>query len=275
MEGFSSKRVASRQGRELKINLRDFSGAQARRAVYTGAMRLGAHAHDWPSLVLHVLGGYRERNESGEMTIARPAAVLHPRQIGHEEIFEDGGAEFVILQFDPHWLGLRGKAADLGAARCWTYGVTAGLVRTLARAWSNPALSEQDLRRITAAFLETAMRHSETKCPRWLSHVELALSQANPPTTTALARKLDMHEAWLARAYRVATGEGLQETLRRRKAERAIKLLRSSGSPLAEIAFTAGFCDQSHMNRVVLEFTGRTPCEIRHEAQRSAHNELH
>jgi len=83
-----------------------------------------------------------------------------------------------------------------------------------------------------------------------------------------IARRLDLHPAWLARAYRHATGEGLHETVRRRRVEQACILLRRSDRPLAEIALAAGFCDQSHMNRGFRATLGRTPAQVRAEQHR-------
>jgi AraC family transcriptional regulator len=91
------------------------------------------------------------------------------------------------------------------------------------------------------------------------------LSVAEPPSTLDLARRLDLHPAWLARAYRHFSGEGLAETARRHRVEQASALLRRTDLPLADIAHSAGFCDQSHMNRCFAAVLGRTPARVRTE----------
>jgi transcriptional regulator GlxA family with amidase domain len=48
--------------------------------------------------------------------------------------------------------------------------------------------------------------------------------------------------------------------------ERAALMLRGSDAPLAQVALECGFCDQSHMNRVFGAVLGRTPLEVRREA---------
>jgi transcriptional regulator GlxA family with amidase domain len=85
------------------------------------------------------------------------------------------------------------------------------------------------------------------------------------PSTQELARELGMPAGWLAEAYRAAAGEGLRDTVRRRRVELATGLLRHSNRAGADIAATAGFCDQSHMIRALRTVLGRGPTQIRAE----------
>jgi AraC family transcriptional regulator len=81
-----------------------------------------------------------------------------------------------------------------------------------------------------------------------------------------IARRVERHPAWVARAYRAWRGEGMGERVRRRRVERATLRLRMSEAPLADVAAECGFCDQSHMNRSFRAVLGRTPLEVRREA---------
>lgn len=58
----------------------------------------------------------------------------------------------------------------------------------------------------------------------------------------------------------------MRATVRRRQAEQAMRMLRDTVVSLAEIAQAAGFCDQSHMHRVIRSLGGRTPVQVRAEA---------
>jgi AraC family transcriptional regulator len=86
-------------------------------------------------------------------------------------------------------------------------------------------------------------------------------------STAEVARRLDLHPAYVAHAYRYAAGEGIGEAARRRRVERASKMLRRTPMPLAEIAIAAGFCDQSHMSRCFAAVLGRTPLTVGQERQ--------
>lgn len=79
----------------------------------------------------------------------------------------------------------------------------------------------------------------------------------------SVARRLNLHPAWLARAYLHAAGESIQATSRRHKVERALALIRSTSLSLAQIAADVGFCDQSHMIRCFHAVIGRAPSAVR------------
>jgi AraC family transcriptional regulator len=231
-------------------------------------MRLEAHRHDWPCLALPLLGRYREINEAGEAIVDGPAAVLHGAGSEHAEVFGDTGAEVLILTFDPAWLSPAGERRRIEGARSWTAGAIAACGRGLADAWLCPRQGEADLARLTADFIRNALSAGpEPAPPAWLGEVERALGNEGSNRSPAIAGRLDLHRAWVARAFRAARGEGLREAVRRKRVERALPLLRRTDLPLAEVAAEAGFCDQSHMNRAVRALTGRTPTEIRREGR--------
>jgi transcriptional regulator GlxA family with amidase domain len=87
-----------------------------------------------------------------------------------------------------------------------------------------------------------------------------------------LARQVERHPSWLGTAYRAATGEGPMETAARFRVERAARLLRETRNWCAHIAHEAGFCDQSHMNRMFRRMLGRSPSEVRND--RAAFREI-
>jgi transcriptional regulator GlxA family with amidase domain len=60
-------------------------------------------------------------------------------------------------------------------------------------------------------------------------------------------------------------GEGLLDAAARFRVEHAARELRETELPLADIAFNAGFCDQSHMIRTFRRILGRLPSDVRNE----------
>lgn len=254
--------------RGLELDLRILPGAKAARMLHPGHQSIDEHRHDWPWLSLHVLGAYTEEFDGGHVRFAGPSVVLHPAGGSHANRISGIGLETVSIQFDPAWLRPLGLDLVLDRTRHWTGGKVALASRALAGVWARPNASEVTLAAATAQFLSHALRCGDEARPRWLDHVSHALDDDMPAPTGDLARKLDLHPAWLARAYRRAVGEGLSETLRRKRVERAVAMLRESDCPPAQIAVAAGFCDQSHMGRGFRAVIGRTPSEVRSEGAR-------
>jgi AraC family transcriptional regulator len=66
-----------------------------------------------------------------------------------------------------------------------------------------------------------------------------------------------------AKAFTNSTGVPPHRWLIQRRVDRAKDLMRAAITPLAEVAFACGFCDQSHFTRVFSKATGTTPSEWR------------
>ena len=247
----------------LEIDLHRFAGVRALRVVHPDVQTISEHRHDWTYIGLHALGRYREVYDGGVADMSGPSAVLHPAGRPHADLVGAEGLETVTIEFDSTWLRLHGFDHPLDRSRVWRGGAVALAARRLARAIRSARATEADLGRATATFLHAAFAAKAKPDFNWLELVENELAQLRP--TIAIARRLDLHPAWLARAYRAATGEGLHETARRKRVERACGLLRRTRQPLAEIALASGFCDQGHMNRCFRAVVGRTPLAVRGE----------
>ncbi len=131
--------------------------------------------------------------------------------------------------------------------------------RDLATRWMSEQISDAELSRATSSFLIGAFGCPTTVTPAWLNHVCDKLAAEKPPSTTDLAAELGLNPHWLRQAYRAAVGEGMGETVRRRRVEAATVLLRGTTLPAAEIAAAAGFSDQSHMTRMFTRRYGFPP----------------
>jgi len=255
-----------------KVDL-DFTGAVIEEARHPGAVisrvmhppgqTIETHAHDWPMLALYRIGSYREFGDDGVIAFDGPSVVFQPAGVAHADEIGARGLETVSMTFDPAWLD-RDVRAALPKHTLWRSGGAAGAAAgRLIRVW----LSGDDakLRVETSRFVAAVIASpAQTTRPSWGEHAEAAIDEEAP--TEHLARTLDLHPAWLARAYRSWRGEGIGETARRRRVERAVLRLRGSAAALAEIAAECGFCDQSHMNRAFRAVLGRTPLEVRREA---------
>lgn len=250
------------------VDLRRFAGATVTRIMHPPGQRIEAHEHDWPVLALYRAGAYRETSEDGAVDLDGPSVVFHPAGAGHSDDVGEVGLETLSISFDPNWLDADARRV-LPTRSVWRVGGAAALAsRALARTWLSPKATEAALKFAIAQFALEVFTHDAPQQvrPAWLDRVDAALAHQAKSART-IAADLAKHPAWVARAYRAWRGEGFRETLRRRRVERAINLLRFGALPLAAIASDCGFCDQSHMNRCFGAVLGRGPLDVRGEAQ--------
>lgn len=249
----------------LEIELHRYSGARVLRVVHPGRQQIDEHRHGWAYIGIYTAGHYREQYDGGEADMRGPCAVLHPAGRPHADIVHESGLETLTIEFDPSWLRLYGFTRALDCSRVWSGGATGLSSRRLAGLLISPTATEHQVGQATADFLARAMMSEPAGAPAWLGDARHWLTGEDHVSTHDLARRLDLHPAYMAQAYRQATGEGIGETLRRRRVEMASSMLRGTTLPLADIAAASGFCDQSHMNRCFAVVLGRTPLRIRHE----------
>ena len=101
--------------------------------------------------------------------------------------------------------------------------------------------------------------------PRWFKRVcEILHARFTEPLTlNLLASAVDLHPVYLASAFRRYGGCGVGEYLRRLRVEEACRRLAATSEPLAEIALSAGFSDQSHLTRHFKNQLSMTPAAYR------------
>jgi AraC family transcriptional regulator len=192
---------------------------------------------------------------------------LHPAGQSHANQIHDSGLDCLSIRFDPHWLSSFGFSFKLERSKIWQGGEIPLRGRQLFKHWARKDVPESALAGATASFIEFAINRPPVRQPPWMERVLEAVGDPEPRFTSVLARELGLHPAWLARSYRQRSGEGLASTKCRLRLEAAAALLRESDEPLSQIAVATGFCDQSHMARVCLSLTGKTPLQLRTEVR--------
>ena len=242
--------------------VRSFSGASVRRVIDRSHVQVPEHDHDWPVLSLFVIGSYLNETEIGQRFISGPSAVFYRAGAAHRNTVAAVGFEQIEIEFDPTWLRLQ-LLPTLPVVR-WIGGRTGAEARYLVHACEAES-SEDRLRVALQRFLESANLQPKRESAGWVGTITRRLRENTTLKVSDLAREVGRHPSWMGSAYRRATGEGLQETAARFRVERATCLLRETDQPYASIAFEAGFCDQSHMNRTFRRVLGRSPAAVRQD----------
>lgn len=101
--------------------------------------------------------------------------------------------------------------------------------------------------------------------PSWLDDVvDLARRQQSLRTIAAIVGR---HSSHIAREFRRHEGVSVGEFSRRCRLELAARTLSGDSASIADVAFAAGFCDQSHFTNAFRRVFGVTPAAYRQSAR--------
>jgi AraC family transcriptional regulator len=101
--------------------------------------------------------------------------------------------------------------------------------------------------------------------PHWLKHAtEIVESRfLERLSLTEIASQVGVHYVHLSRQFHKYNRCTVGELIRRRRVQYASYLLAHSRTPLAEIALTCGFSDQSHLSFLFKRYMGLSPSKFR------------
>jgi AraC family transcriptional regulator len=144
-----------------------------------------------------------------------------------------------------------------------------GLVRAIARecvAWDEGSaiLAEGLCLELIEAVANPRSSH-RGGIPRWLTRAQEMLTDrcVEPLTIAEVAGEVGVHPAHLARSFTRFFRRSPGEHVRRSRVARAAALLLDTELPLAEIALSCGFVDQSHLTNVFRRYRSVTPAAFR------------
>ena len=92
---------------------------------------------------------------------------------------------------------------------------------------------------------------------RIVDHIESNLTQSL--SMTELAGMVQLSRCYFTHAFKRSVGETPRAFIIRQRVRRAQSLLLTTRTPLGQIAFEAGFCDQAHLTRMFGRLVGETP----------------
>jgi AraC-like DNA-binding protein len=126
---------------------------------------------------------------------------------------------------------------------------------------------------IEALLLETAVEIyrqekrivSKDKSPRWLGDVKDYINTrlTSNLTISEIAVAANVHPVHLARVFRQNYGCTIADYIRQLRVEFACNRLSASNEPLADIALSCGFSDQSHFSKAFKKIMNLTPNKYR------------
>lgn len=231
--------------------------------AYAGHSRIARHAHEQPFLSLLLRGRYRERVGGSADEISGPAVVVHAAGESHQDEFAAHGAVICSVDVPAGWLAaaaLRGRSVHAGP---WVHAAARQVTRALRPDGDHDM--ESALLHLVGLLGPIVGNKRRGGPPAWLARVAECLHDryACKLPLGDLAALADVHPVHLARHFQRTYACTIGDYQRALRVDHAVDDLLSTDTPLADLAATHGFADQSHLSRLVREQTGRTPGEWR------------
>jgi AraC family transcriptional regulator len=222
---------------------------------------------EWGYLALVLDGAMQKRFSNATWSLTRDCFASLPSGAGH-------GTDFGVKE--THVLTISPSSEESGTLfvrflrerRQMSAPAVTALGRRLAHEIEAPdASSALAAEGLILQILAMGERESSTQTRRgaaWLGGVVEVLRERAPqaPSLTELAAEAGVHPGHLARAFRQTFGVTVCEYSRTLRLEWAAEQL-AGDAPLAQVAFDAGFADQSHFTRAFRCHQGVTPGRFR------------
>lgn len=228
---------------------------------YTHKVSEEWHFHDKVHISSIIKGGNLESRKTGDTQVKPGRLMTYNEGEIHRNRFTAHPSRNLNIEFESHFF-----SDDL----CFSYlrpdeEANLSFLNIYFELQLNDIHSTQSIEQtVKSLFWYDRYDHSGT----WVSQLkELLNDRWNEfPSLESLSNELRIHPVTISKYFSRASGVTLSEYMRKLKVKRAVDFLLNSSIPLAEIAFSCGFSDQSHMNRLVKKYLGFTPATIRASA---------
>ena len=197
-----------------------------------------------------------------------PLLIYNPPGTTHRDHFQRGRGSFFANSLAPGYAARALRGASVPDAPCYLRApVQHALAMRIGAACTveAPTLSLDALCMELLGTMDARLRGLPATPPGWLaSAVELLHDRYRDELSIAeIAAAVGVHPIHLARTFRRHLGCTPGEFARFRRLERAAALLLRTAHPLAEVALSSGFADQSHLSRVFARYFGLPPGQYR------------
>lgn len=247
------------------------SAFQLTAGTYTPGRRLARHAHERAAVTIVTAGSFTEIFGSRRYTCAPWSVLIKPAAEAHADVYGSAGASCLFIEGAADWMtrfdaadGLFGRVSFLPPpAACSISRRLHREVRTLDEA--TPLAVEGLLLELFAEVTRWPEARADSDAPPWLRRATELIHDAFGSTLriSDIAAHAGVHPVSLARAFRRRYGRSPGEYLRDVRLKWARDALLRGSWPVARIAVTAGFSDQSHFARVFTRRFGTPPSRYR------------
>lgn len=243
---------------------------------YPGGMRVPQHAHERPYFLLLLSGGFEESFTRTSFRCKPYSVVFHPQGACHHGTIEGDSLCFNVQVRQPmldrlyDYAKVPDTLADLrGGELNW---LTLRVYREYRRADACSPLAIEGLVLEMLASVARGRKPVEKRPPRWMGEVvDLLHGEFQESVRVGeVASRIGIHPVHLSRVFRQLQGQSIADYVRQLRVRFACQQITSSKLELAEVAFDAGFADQSQFSRAFKQLTGVTPGSFRKTMNRAA-----
>ena len=240
-----------------------------REVVYPNGYDMATHAHEQDCLVFVTQGVLTGNMGKNSLSAGRSSLFFVPSGQPHTNQFHRTAKTFDIVLSNSF---SKKHEEFLGAAdgfSIWERGIPNIVVSRIYREFQNPdRATDLILSGLTMELLgETSRVHQQVSgaAPPWLSKaVEFIHDNLSSQFLIEdIGLAVSIHPAHLSRVFRRHMGCTVGEYLRKKRIEHVSHLVLNTDRPLSELAYEAGFADQSHFTRTFKDLMGMTPLEFR------------
>ena len=255
-----------------------YYGTQRAEACYSGVLlskyayygpRTDWHYHENPYFMYVLQGNMMDCNKKVKTLCPAGSLMYNNWQEPHYGSKHSQQAGGFHLEFEKSWLEKNGISLNLleGSQRIQDpqiHFLFTKLYRELMLSDQYSQVSVEILLVQICEKLSQLKTTQDQQSPSWVSQLKALLHESNASLSLAyLSDELKVHPVHLSRAASKYLSMSLGEYIRQNKLKNAMPLLLNPNKPLTEIAYQAGFSDQSHFNRVFKSYFNINPSTFR------------
>jgi AraC family transcriptional regulator len=246
----------------------DFPTSMLTATAYPPRLRLTPHTHTASFLLFVRNGGFIERHGQRSERCERFTCIYRPANDEHANEFDDEGTMLTAIDLSPAWLARLREAGFAGERFQFRSPLVDQFGDRLDAELAAPdSMSEMIIESLVTDVIVFASRlgkksgGSNTCADRARRLIEEEF--ASPLSLARIASEVGVHPVHLARQFRAAQGCTVGEYIRLVRVGFARRELMMTDKPMADIAFSAGFCDHSQLTKTFKRVTGQTPTAFR------------
>lgn len=249
---------------------RPVPGFRLLEVVHPGGVKFPKHAHESAFFTVVLHGAMIENFATGALESSAGMVCFNAADEEHSNTVSPVGTRSLILEVETELTERALKHSPcLARSAVFNGGEVNWLATKLVREWAqfddvSPfAVEGLGLELIAARCRTSAAR--DLQPPDWLKRARDLIHArfTEAISVSYIAGEIGVHRVSLARFFRKHYRCSISDYVRKLRIELVQSHLRSTNSPLAEIAARAGFYDQAHMTRLFKRATGLTPARYR------------